>query len=783
MTRFRFLIAALALCSAPLPAQVLSPEERLQFADGLLARGMQDQAVEEYKALIAQAPDMAKADVVHYRLGEAYRQLGNLVAADKEYRLVFTRYTNSQYRVRGGFRRAGLFMQAKQYGAAADLYGMVLQGDPPPDIASASLYYLSDALSKEGKKGEAQKALERIREQHPTSPFYSAALLKLAELLGKPADASVEASAAGIRQAIALYAEVAAKPSSDRVAAEALFQMAELHFARKEFKKSAEAYAKLLATYPLDERAAEARLQSAWAAHNAGLYADALRQTTDALARGTGAQEPQWLYIQANCERQLLRNADAVRTYARLLKEFSSSEFAGAARYEKALTSYRMGDFKDAVAEATQLKLVPQTRKDVYWLLAESHAALKQDDEAIQYYRLLTRDFPDSDVSCDAWYRLAHLLQTRGVYQEASQYYNSLVSHFPQSDLAPKALFASAYCLTQEKMHAEAVRDWTRLVSQYPTHALIEESLYQRAIAETTLKRDPDALASFAELLKRFPDSKFAADAYYWIGRLLSEGGKWQDAERNLRLAMDRKPRPELERDARYRLGIALQRNGKTPEAAEMFQPLLASPVKELFSPELLQWLSEYRFEKGQIAESLAAAQALADRGPAPAWRQIGWSLAGRCQVMLKDMAAAEKALSLALAEKASTRYGAEAALRLAEVKLAAGKFEEASRFFRQAAEMSPDDSMLGVRARAHAGLGHAAKGLADHAAASRYFMSVAILYDDPEIVPQCLAEAAEAFRKVGKQAEADKAIKELRDRYPNSPWVKRASAGGTKQE
>ena len=46
--------------------------------------------------------------------------------------------------------------------------------------------------------------------------------------------------------------------------------------------------------------------------------------------------------------------------------------------------------------------------------------------------------------------------------------------------------------------------------------------------------------------------------------------------------------------------------------------------------------------------------------------------------------------------------------------------------------------------------------------------MSVALLYDDPEITPRALQKAVAAYQRAGKTAEADKVARQLREKYPN---------------
>jgi TolA-binding protein len=65
-----------------------------------------------------------------------------------------------------------------------------------------------------------------------------------------------------------------------------------------------------------------------------------------------------------------------------------------------------------------------------------------------------------------------------------------------------------------------------------------------------------------------------------------------------------------------------------------------------------------------------------------------------------------------------------------------------------------------------------------DFEKAARYFMSVAILYDDGGTTPECLYEAAMAYGSSGNRDAFRKTIEELRQKYPESPWTKKLSGG-----
>lgn len=763
----RLFAVILLTCVVLLPARAadLSEAERFDLATGLYSRGMHELAVKEYRTLLRDFPATKSADTIHFRLGESFRRIGRHADAEEHYRTVFEKYPSSPFRHRAGYRRAGVFMDAARYDSAIDVYKSVIEAAPPREIRSASHYFMGKAYTSVGRTNEAVSAFAVVRDQYADTPFCSYALLSLAGISAEKGEKDA---------ALKLYSDAAAKPSSARVGAEALFQMAETYFRGGDFEKSAETYDRLLTTYPADMRSAQAPLQAAWASHNAGRYTTALERAVTALARETSGKTDEWLYLKANSERQLVRNGDAVASYSRLLKKFPASRFANSALYEKALVYYKMGRFKDAIASASAVDIGQALRKDVHWLLAESFASLDDHDSAVQYYRLIVKEFPDSDVTAEAAFKLAHNLRERGDHMAASRYYGVVATRFPAHGLAPRALFASAYCLARENRHEEAARDWAALVRAYGEHPLVEESMFQQGMSEMRMGKEELTVATLNNMLRRFPKSRFTAEARYWRGVLLNRSDRAAEAAEELRLALAAGPAREMEREVRYALALSLQKAGKFPESAALLETVLKTPKGADVPSDLLQWLSEYRFEEKKYAESVAAAQALAGREDNSTWQQVGWTLVGRGLRASGNQAEARDAFVRALEIDAGTAFEGEAALRLGDIAFASKTYEQARDYYERAAGLAMEHETLAVRASAYAGLARSLRALSQFAAAARYFMSVAVLYDDPVLVPECLFEAAAALREIGRQEEALQAARELRSRYPESEWSKR---------
>lgn len=748
-------------------------DSRVQFADGLYSRGMYELAIKEYAALLKNYPGGSRNDAVTFRLAESLRLKGDTGNAARFYAHLVAQYRESPFRLRAAYRRARLYADAGDYESAEAHFAQILKLSPPAELAAATTYYLGEVQLSQKKLDIADQTFAKVLDEFTDSEFAVYALLKRGEIKRliyiEAKEQSVADSEASEQEALEYYEAALAKASTDRLKAEVLFQMADLYFRDENYQQSADLYRQLMSQYPDDERAVQARLQAAWAALRSNLYAEALRVADQALADSpTGEAAAEWLYVKANCQRQLIQTETAVATYRQLLERFPDSRFADSARYETAVAHYQAGSFSKAVMEAEKIRLTPELRADVCWLLAESYAALDMPAEATQYYRMVVREGGAGSRARDALYRLAHQLQQQGAYRDASSFYLRLVDSFPEDELAAQALFASGYCLSMAGDLEAAVRDWSQLVQRYASSPLVEEALYQKAMGEVRLERAADALGSLAELQRLYPQGRYLSDAYYWQGMLMFEGDNPAEAEPALRQAVQRATRDDLRREAMFQLGLVLQRLGKDEQSAQMLQELIDSPLSGRFPPSLLEWMAAFHGQKGDYVRMSQTADVLTTSAEKP-WQQAGWVLKGRAARGQQQADQAIEAFEQALAIRANTQYAGEAALALARLCLEGGNLDKAETYFNEASTRGTGERAQAIQAHSVMGLGRVAQARNQSQDASRLFMSVAILYEDGEIVPDALLQAAVEFEKLDRLEERDKVVAELQARYPDS--------------
>ncbi|MBU0678787.1 MAG: tetratricopeptide repeat protein [Verrucomicrobia bacterium] len=736
----------------------------MQFADGLYSRGLYDMAISEYLKLLRSDAGYEKTDVALYRLGESYRRLGQPDVARRMYLRLAKEHPGSAYRQKAELRRAEVFVTGGRYVEASGLFAALLDEKPDDEVAASALYYLGYSARRADDGKVAEKAFRKLLADYPKSPYMSYACLELVEMMdGSHSD----------KEKLELLERASEHPASDRVAAEALFKMGELAFTKADYEKSAEAYGRLLKEHPADMRAKEAALQTAWSLHHVGKYADAAELIED--NRGTIPDDAlaEWLYLEANCLRQLMRYDEAQAIYERLLREYPDDRFAPAAHYESALIAFKQGRHEDVIRLSKDLDAPEGLDEDLQWLLAESYSVSEDHDKAIQYYRMIIKSFPDSEQAPNSIFRIGSILQKREDFAAASETFRELAAKYPEHDLAGRGLFASGFCMTRAGDYSEAVKDWGELIERFPEHELVEEALFQKGLAEIRLGHTRKGPETLNKLLADFPETSYAAQAHYWLGIIADEKEYFDAATAQFKQALAASPAADLADRTRFRLAATLQKQGKPDEAADLVEELLESKIKSDIPPSLLEWLARHRLEQGRLEGACKAASVLVKQGDSEAWKQIGWYLQGlaQAQLGLKDKAVA--AFESAMKADANTREGSAAALELGVIYRKSHDYEKSVAALTTAGETASEPDLADIRARSYYNLGLVALEEEAWEEAARYFMSVGILFDDPELTPECLARAAECFAKINKPESRDAALDELKKRYPGSKWAR----------
>lgn len=765
----RLALCAAALCACGLAGaddEVIRATDRRLLADALTARGLHEQAMREY-AVLAADPDLEERDVVLFRLGESCRRLTRNADAEHAYARLVAEFPKSAFRAPAQIQRALLAAEEKRFPeAAALLTPFASDATVPEDLAPVVLQTLADILERGGDAAGALARFDQIRTRFPTSEFAAPAAIRQAYALAqsaKPADRA---------RAIDLYREAAARAQTPHVAAEALFQIGQSLASSDQPKAAAAAFAELREKYPQDTRTRDAARTAAWACHDASLFEAALTWIpTD----GGGPDEREsFQYIRANGSRQLGRFDAAIEAYRAFIRDYPKSPRLQRARYETLLTLSRAGRHADVLAAADGFDPGTEWAADVLWMQAESAAALKKADQSVAFYTRVAEGHPKSPLAGDAGIRIGWLQHDRQAWREADAAFTQAVARYPAHAQAAQTLYAAGVCLSRADDSEGALARWRKLLADYKTYENADEVRFQIAMELLRLKRDAEAVTAIDRLIAEHAASKRVAEGLYWRGVLRQRQADGADgAIADFRAAITAGLPGTWVRDARLALGTLLLQHQGAEEAAAVLQPLLDASTRDALPPDRLTWLSEFQFSRGAFAEAELAARTLAGGNHGPAWTQTGWALLGRALRAQKRAADAIEAYTQAAAVTADTPHLPETLLRLGELLVDAKRLDDADTRLREAVAKTSAPEWQGLRAHAYVGLGRCAEARDQKELALRYYLSVALLYDDPVLVPAALEKVARLHAALGHPAESEAAGSELIDRYPESAPAK----------
>ena len=153
---------------------------------------------------------------------------------------------------------------------------------------------------------------------------------------------------------------------------------------------------------------------------------------------------------------------------------------------------------------------------------------------------------------------------------------------------------------------------------------------------------------------------------------------------------------------------------------------------------------------------------------------QPGWFTKGVAYEKRDRIVDATGAYMKAMDIDAKTLEGVDAALRLGILHYNKSAYTEARKFLEKAAERSTEERLMEIKALSYLYIGKITMAENKPDEAARIFMGIAVLYNNPEVVPESLYLASEAFKLTRKPLERRRMITELIERYPDSEWRKK---------
>lgn len=724
--------------------------EALGIANSFYSRKMYDLAVPEYERFLISSPAGSEGrDAAMFRLAECHRILGNLTAARAGYERLVMEFRKGEFAGSGAYRLGEYLFGEKIFEAAHTQFQTAAREAKDAEVRLTALYFSARSLDYLRREREARDGYAAVVAVEGKNPYRNHARMALAEILARSGEKD---------KALEAYEVLVSGAGDPKLEAEASIKAAGLAAEAGKQDRALELYRKVLASPGAGDWKPLAAIGAMKLRYQASDYAGVVALAGEAASLPPDLRA-EALQLLAGSYRQIGNNLEARRTYDALLKEFPESSGAGEAQFQRLVSLYALKD-KNLVEEIDAfLQRTTDPKDRTQALLLKAEMLFKNGDYAGAgkvYEALLARELP-ADMMADATYKLAWCLAATGDHPAAASVYSTFLSSYPDHKLASTALAQRALAKQESKAFESAIEDFDSLAAKYPGTQEHELALQQKALILGQQQKYPEMAKAFDELLAKFPKSAAAGQANFWLGWADFEQKEYAKAIERLTAARTLDPGQYGERStlriilAHYYLE---DRDAVLREAAGYKGGNLPS--------EISLWLASKSVDDGDYAKAESLLLPLTANPaalPPDAWIQLA-----ECQIRLGKFRDARGPAEKFLESARDPATRSRALLARAKIQLGLKQFAAASADVEEALLLQPEGRL---NAEGRLVQGDILLAQSDFGSAARAYMTVSVLLDDPGITPRALQKAADAYKRANNPFESEKALAELRQRYP----------------
>ncbi|MFW6215723.1 MAG: tetratricopeptide repeat protein [Alkalispirochaetaceae bacterium] len=261
-----------------------------------------------------------------------------------------------------------------------------------------------------------------------------------------------------------------------------------------------------------------------------GRYEEAI-STLEGVA-GTGSLEPYRRFYLAWSYYRSGRNRDALELFDDISGD-RNSPFAPRSAYLGGWSAFALGSYD----RATQLlRRVPsfdasmELNEDAWRLLAETHRAAGEDQEALSVYRTIMAEARRPEVIAEAWLSYALLLANLDREEEALDSLSSLNEQFPSTAQGERALYEAGRLLEAEGSYEAARQRFQSYRRRYPEGAWADAALYREGRSLVAQGQSAGALLVWERFLEEHGDSPLVYEVKRSLAPLYEERGELRRA-------------------------------------------------------------------------------------------------------------------------------------------------------------------------------------------------------------------------------------------------------------
>ncbi|MBI3838126.1 MAG: tetratricopeptide repeat protein [Planctomycetia bacterium] len=390
-----------------------------------------------FNRLLNQDPQSPQAGESALMRGRALEHLGQLDAALAMYHLVIDKHATSGRSAEALWRAARLHDQLQQPAQAIELYAKLVQQHPGFSELDAALYRWA-WLVREEQPATADELFERLRRDHPRSPFAADAALRLAERA--VANQKYEA-------AEKLLAELTQPNTAANLRQHAWHLQGRMAMARQQWSAVEPPLLQLIENDPDGELALSASYLMAEASYRQGHYEAAAQRLTDLATKTKGHDEP-WSagaeLRRAQALAQLKEWSQALGIAHIIGNQFPNFEQQYEVDYLIGRCLAAQAEFEPAREAYAKVIRSPQGSKTqtaamARWMTGESYFHQENYPAALAEYLAVEKEYPFPRWQAAALLQAGKCHESLGQWRSAADVYGRLLKTYPTSEFDEEA--------------------------------------------------------------------------------------------------------------------------------------------------------------------------------------------------------------------------------------------------------------------------------------------------------------------------------------------------------
>lgn len=390
-------------------------------------------AVQNFRRLLRLYPGSSLREQSQYNIGYIYFLTGNYDQAIEEFEEVVARFPNSEWAARAKYNIGDAYYNAGDYGEAVEAYRQMMERYPRSDYVLEAINGIQFAQMAAGEQDTSNEILEEFLAEHPQTRTADRLRFRRAESLWDAGD--YEAAISSFRQymrvtnaedllaesqyyiarsherldepdmALQAYQQLLDEHAGSDRHADALLNMAEIRYERRQFDLAVDRYEALL------EHGTDHQVSGRVGMGHALLELDRIddaRQAFEMVLQQNDGHDD----AQVGMGRVALARGNYEQAIERLsdVAERNTSEIGAKAQFYYALALQQQSEHERAVEEFARLNVLYEAYDR--WVArsmlqsAESHRALGDANEARRVLERVRERYPDTREANEAARRL-----------------------------------------------------------------------------------------------------------------------------------------------------------------------------------------------------------------------------------------------------------------------------------------------------------------------------------------------------------------------------------------